>query len=55
MWVEPTSGRRSDDVLSELWRTGQSETRWYADLVDTRGLEVWKLRHEETGYELEPR
>ena len=31
----------------EPQRTGQSETRWYAEFVDTSGFQVRKVRHEE--------
>ena len=49
MWTEPTSGHDSDEQ-----RAGQGKTRRLAELVDTRCLQVKKVRHEEGGYERTP-
>ena len=44
----------SDDVLGQPQRTGQGKTRRRAELVDTRGLQVKKVRHEEGGTTANP-
>ena len=54
IWVEPTSGCHRDDVLGQPQRIGQSKTCRHAELGDTRGLRVRKVRHEESGCEREP-
>ena len=55
MWVELTSGCFSDDVPGQPQSIGQSETRRHAELVGIGGLRVRKVRHVESGDELEPR
>ena len=35
MWVEPTAGCQSDDVLGQPQRAGQGKTRRHAECVDT--------------------
>ena len=47
VWVEPTSGRHSDDVPSQLQRVGQSATRCMQNSWIQEGLQVRKVRHEE--------
>ena len=53
MWVEFTSGCHSDDVPGQQQRVAQSKTRRHAEPVDTRGVQVKKVRHEESGCERE--
>ena len=38
-------------VLGQSQRTGQSQTRRRAELVDTGGFQVWQVRHEEGWHE----
>ena len=40
-------GRFSNNVPGQSQRTGQSQTRRHAELVDTGGFQVWPVRHEE--------
>ena len=54
MRVEPPSGCRSNNVLGQPQRDGQSEARRHAEPVDTRSLQVKKVRREEGGYERDP-
>ena len=53
--VGPTPGCLSDDVPGQPQRIGQGETRRRAKPVDTGGLQVRKVRHEESGYDFDPR
>ena len=53
--VEPASGCLSDDVPGQPQMIGQGETRRHAKPVDTGGLQVRKVRHEEGGYDFDPR
>ena len=55
MWAEPTSGCLSDDVPGQPQRNGQGETRRHAKLMDTGGIRVENVRHEESLHEREPR
>ena len=52
---ERTSGCHSDDVPGQSQRIVLSETCRHADLVDTSGLQVRKVRHEESGNKRELR
>ena len=42
-------------MLGQPQRAGQGKTRRHAELVDARSLQAKKVRHEEGGYEREPR
>ena len=53
--LKPTTGCHGDDMLGQPQRIGQSNTCRHAELVDTRGDQVKKVRHEEGGYERESR
>ena len=54
MWVEPTSGFHRDDVPRQPQKVGKSKTSRHAEPVDTRGLQVKMVRHEESGSESGP-
>ena len=44
----------SNDVLGQPQRTGQGEARRHAVYMDTGGIQVRKVRHEESRHECEP-
>ena len=44
-----------DDLLGQPQVAGQGKTCQHADLVGTRSFQVKTVRHEEGGYEREPR
>ena len=52
--LEPTLGRLGNDGLGQSQRAGQSEARRHAESVDTGGIQVRQVRHEEGRHEREP-
>ena len=54
MWAEPASGCLSDDVPGQSQRIGQGDARRHAESVDTGGIQVRQVRHEEGRHEREP-
>ena len=53
VWAESTPGCLSNDVFGQPQRIGQSEAR-HAESVNTRGIQIRQVRHEEGRHEREP-
>ena len=55
VWAEPTLGRLGNDGLGQSQGAGQSEARRHAESVDTGGIQVRQVRHEEGRHEPLPK
>ena len=54
MWAESAPGCLSNNVLGQPQRSGQGEARRRAESVDTGGIQIWLVHHEESRHEREP-
>ena len=54
VWAESAPGCLSNNVLGQPQRSGQGEARRRAESVDTGGIQIWPVHHEESRHEREP-